>query len=562
MSAVSDHIQLAKSKETKYPPLFNKREWLYINDTTTQYDQGTSIIETTSLSNNDKFLDYNAAYLTVPILITLTNNTTAAGLAAPTNLRKSLGFKQSFLTMINSITVDLNGQSMVQQNQLIDIYNNFRLLTSESWTSKNRWSTIGFYPDLVSEAGLSTENNIYAPANTPANNSEFNEGLTERLSYINLDFTGLSLGTVANSAVQNLISNDQIKQLYLSHISKTGVGAVDVSSPFVQYSVKATIMLKDIHPLFEVIPISKSLNFKIQIFWNNSAFTATHSGVEAVAAVGDAPAVAAVPGGWSAQSAQYRAYNGTVPLMLNNWDYGFYGSMQNTILRTSIYVGDTCYDSTQKSVAPDLLTGSVGKQVELWVPAYQMLVDVDRDYSSSHNKTITYNDYYQFSLKGITAGATFNHLVSNGIANLKACLIVPMLSSLNNNVNVFDDGLPQSYAHISQFNIMVGGSNVLHQDSRYGFQQFNNEFFNEFGINGNQSPGIGSGLIDFKSWVKKPYYYVNCSRVPLEQQMTYRSLQITGTNSSALTMDYYIFAIYEKNFSLDIISGATEKIGL
>ena len=82
--------------------------------------------------------------------------------------------------MINSITVDLNGQSMVQQNQLIDIYNNFRLLTSESWTSKNRWSSIGFYPDLVSEAGYATANNKYAPANTPANNAESNEGLTER----------------------------------------------------------------------------------------------------------------------------------------------------------------------------------------------------------------------------------------------------------------------------------------------------------------------------------------------------------------------------------------------
>ena len=62
---------------------------------------------------------------------------------------------------------------------------------------------------------------------------------------------------VANSAVSNLIPLSQIKQLYLSHISNTGVGAVDVSSPFVQYSVKATIMLKDIHPLFEVMPISK-----------------------------------------------------------------------------------------------------------------------------------------------------------------------------------------------------------------------------------------------------------------------------------------------------------------
>ena len=134
MSSVSDHVQLSKSSELKYDSVFNKKEWLYINDTTTQYDQGTSIIETTSLSNNFKFFDYNAAYLSVPILITLTPNSASnTGLGAPSLLghSKSLGFKQSFLSMINSITVDLNGQSMFQQNQLIDIYNNLRLLTSE-----------------------------------------------------------------------------------------------------------------------------------------------------------------------------------------------------------------------------------------------------------------------------------------------------------------------------------------------------------------------------------------------------------------------------------------------
>ena len=128
-----------------------------------------------------------------------------------------------------------------------------------------------------------------------------------------------------------------------------------------------------------------------------------------------------------------------------------------------------------KSITTGLLTGAVGKQVELWVPAYQMLVDMDRNYSEGHNKIITFNDYYQFSLKGIAPNGTFNHLVSNGISNLKAWLIVPFLSSLNNNVNVFDDGLSQSFAHINQFNIMVGGSKVLHQDSRYGYQQFNKD---------------------------------------------------------------------------------------
>jgi hypothetical protein len=108
--------------------------------------------------------------------------------------------------------------------------------------------------------------------------------------------------------------------------------------------------------------------------------------------------------------------------------------------------------------------------------------------------------------------------------------------------------------HINNFNVLVGGSNVLHQDSRYTYQQFNNECHNKFGINGNQSTGLGSSLIDFKSWLKKPYYYVNCSRVPLEQH-AYRSLQIKGTNSSSLAVDYVIFAIYSKSFSLDVISG-------
>jgi hypothetical protein len=46
----------------------------------------------------------------------------------------------------------------------------------------------------------------------------------------------------------------------------------------------------------------------------------------------------------------------------------------------------------------------------------------------------------------------------------------------------------------------------------------------------------------------------------MEQQNAYRSLQIKGTNSSALAMDYLIFAVYSKSFSLDVISGNINKI--
>jgi len=64
--------------------------------------------------------------------------------------------------------------------------------------------------------------------------------------------------------------------LYVSHLSTKTAGS-STTSPVLQYSVKATIMLKDIHPRFEVMPISNSLIFKIQIFWNNSVATATHN---------------------------------------------------------------------------------------------------------------------------------------------------------------------------------------------------------------------------------------------------------------------------------------------
>jgi len=529
-----------KSQEKPYDSVFNKREWLYINDTTTSYDQGTSIIETTSLSNNSKYLDYNSAYLSVPLLVTLTSNTaTNTALSVDMPYMKSVSFKQSFLSMINSITVDLNGQQMIQQNQLIDIYNHFRLLTSESWTTQNRWSSIGFYPDVVESAGYATVNTEYAPLETTSNNGTLNIGLSERLQYV-LDDEGETFEGVATSVLTNLITQGELAKLYVSHISKKVAGGA-TQSPVLQYSVKASIYLKDIHPLFEVMPISKSLNFKIQIFWNNSVVNAEHDGSV-----------------WTGQASQYRAYNGTLPLMLNNFTDGFNSAPLGT-LRASVYVGDTCHDSTQKGLS-GVEGGSVGKQVELHVQAVQMLEDIESNYTLNSVRDISYNDYYQFTLRNIQGGDSFNHLVSNAISNLKAVLIVPQLNSLNNNVNVFDDGLPQLMGHINNFNVLVGGVNVLMQDSRYTFQSFNNEFFNEFGVNGNQSRGLGSSLIDYKSWLHKPYYYVNCSRVPMEQQKAYRSLQIKGMNSSVLPMDYVIYAIYEKNFKLHVVSGNIDKI--
>jgi hypothetical protein len=106
-----------------------------------------------------------------------------------------------------------------------------------------------FYPDVAESAGFSTADSIYAPAGQSANNDTLNVGLAERLGYI-LDDAGETFSGVATSPLSNLISKMELAKLYVSHVSNLTTGTADVKSLVVQYSVKATIMLKDIHPFF------------------------------------------------------------------------------------------------------------------------------------------------------------------------------------------------------------------------------------------------------------------------------------------------------------------------
>ena len=87
---------------------------------------------------------YNKAYLSVPLLVTLTGDVQMFDVA----------IKQSFLSLVNSITVDLNGTNVVQQNSLIDIVNHFQILTQESDVTRPRWATIGLGADLKERASL------------------------------------------------------------------------------------------------------------------------------------------------------------------------------------------------------------------------------------------------------------------------------------------------------------------------------------------------------------------------------------------------------------------------
>jgi hypothetical protein len=135
---------------------------------------------------------YREAYLSIPINLCLTTNAlfTVPSTVGPVATRNGfnainetslttltaggtvnvgtgcdyvLGMKNWFGSLFHSLTLDMNGTTIIQQTALINMVNMFRLQTTLSWGDvQTQGKTIGFYPDtaesfrVTSVAGATT----------------------------------------------------------------------------------------------------------------------------------------------------------------------------------------------------------------------------------------------------------------------------------------------------------------------------------------------------------------------------------------------------------------------
>ena len=139
------------------PSVFVKKDWLNILDNQNgNYNANQSVIDTSQLSNSNKYMSYREAYLSVPLLMTMS---TGAGQAAGVQDRflpqtainsadYAVGLKNWYGSLIHSLTLDYNGVTTIQQTPFCNMWNAFRLMTSLSWGDvMSQGDTIGFYPD-------------------------------------------------------------------------------------------------------------------------------------------------------------------------------------------------------------------------------------------------------------------------------------------------------------------------------------------------------------------------------------------------------------------------------
>ena len=569
MSADSLVYEMSNQMEAT-PSIFLKRDSLAILDNqNANYQGGQVVIDTSQLSNSNKYMNYREAYLTMPLLLTLTgaSGVIFAPATAATSADYALGLKNWYGSVIHSLTLDYMGTTIIQQTPLAGLWNSFKLMTTLSYQDiLSQGAEIGFYPDnssawsystAATTAGIGVCNNSNAPAfpvvsGAFANGDLYNEGFTKRQQYWNFDPAALTAPTTG-LAYSTLIGTSALNNLWKSYIFNKINGTAAPTAGVFQVAITAVVKLKHLHSFFERIPLLKGVFFKLTLTLNQTSVSFSSAGVGGILTL---TSVDSPVGGVSPiQIASASAGSGSVAC----FPAGAYIA--------NLSVGAICNNANQVSLAGGLVQQSpLGRSVLLNVPAYSFNPVYETAYLSSPIKTINYEDIYQYSvINTITAGGTFNQLITNGIANIRQILIVPFYSAADNGgiapiLSPFEGsgaGNTSPLVLFNNFNIQVSGQNLIYNSVRYEYEAFINQLYGVNAVNAGETDGMTSGLIGLNDFSKEYcYYYANASRMLPVEEAVPKSVNIIGTNQSLKNIDLYVFISYGVSVSVDCLTGA------
>jgi len=519
---------------------FTEKKWVYVNDNNSQNYSSQVVIDSTPLSNAGGYVNWSEGYILMPLVV---EATASAGLD-DANSHNMMGFKNGYWNMINSMSVEFNNQTIVQQTPFLNVFRSFKAHTSFSESDViNHGNEIGYALDTASSwsytqadnlSGRGIFNNEYAPPTeghaltTNWDLGSHNEGLRKRMENTNKFSSGKGKSSVVAEATRGL--------LYQSR-------CVSKSATSVVWEVYAKLRLKDLTDYFEKVPLLKGSTMRFLINTNQAEVSVT-------------PTTTNLP----AVQASVLSGN-TCPIMLTSQKAtsatasGGKNSLDATVaVKLSVDIVKSRQSGHQTSLT----------SCRLYAPLYKFNPLAEQRYLSlAPTKRVEYEDVFQYQFTGVNAGDTFNFLVSNGIADIQSVLVVPFLSSsANDGMNPFlspygTAGATPDPVPLQQFNILLSGVNLFLENSEYDFSAFSHHLASSNQLNGGLTTGLGSGLIgkfEFENLYR--YYYGNASRSLPSEEGVSRSVQIVGKNASAQQISLMVFVCFKRSMTVDIQTGA------
>ena len=523
---------------------FIEKKWVYVNDNNSQNYSSQVVIDSTPLANAGGYVNWSEGYILMPLVAELTSsqdmgaNVAAVELALDNNC---WAMKNGYWQMLNSMSIEFNNQTIVQQTPFLNVFRSFKAHTSFSQDDLvNHGDEIGYAFD-------SAKTWEFDAAQGVVNNSLRTSATATDINWE----SGVNEGLKSRSQIINVYNGEKNKVAVVSHLARGTQYQTHRQSPetllvgtrSVVWHIYAKLRLKDLSEYFEKCPMLKGSTMRFLINTNQVQVNfAVATGVVT-------PSTVSVLGG------------NTCPVQL-----GFGAGDEKSVLADGAYVFTLdIVKSRQASGSQSGLTSC-----RLYAPVYRFNPMAEQRYLSlSPTKKIEYNDVFQYQFNGIQAGQPFNFLVSNGIANIQSVLVVPFLSGLTTDdgngtagrrgvLSPFSSaGATPDPVPLSNFNILLSGVNLFLNNEDYDFEAFAHQLLSANQLNGNLTTGLTSGLIGRKEFNHLyRYYYGNASRsLPSEEGIS-KSVQIVGKNTSAKTIDLMVFVEFKRSMTIDITTGA------
>ena len=540
---------------------FVKREITYVNDNNNTNYNGIIKFESSSTANSGKWASYSEGYIVAPIVIALQSSVDITSTAGPNGMM--VGLKNGYYQFIHQVQVILENTTIIGNTPYTNFWINYKLMTTFSQSDVNKWgASLNFYVDSATSfqytsnatatawgCGL-TNNQIIFPttsnvtyATKATQYDYYNSGFLKRLQ--NTSFSPIATGGYGYNFFTSPTST------YKNYFTNNGG---TTTAMVYSWHILARWRLKDLNSFFQEVPLLRGGFFKIYITTNTSSMTLSITG-------------------------------GTPPTMsiTSTSNYSISGGATNPLMIASAAAGNPLNvvgaTTTVFTIACGIASATVGTtkigtqfftSCRLYVPVYTLNDDQEREYTADPVKTIEYNDIIQYTISNVGAAGTINSLLTNNLANAQELVIIPYLNTAVSNTtngtiitNQFEspfDSCPATtapLAALTNLNVQISGLNIWQEAQNYEFDTFINEVAPEGAINGGQSTGLTSGLIDELAWSNAyRYYVVNLSRrLNNGDELIGKSYQITGKNSSAVALDLYCFISYKRTITLEKLTG-------
>jgi len=559
---MADNFLYEASLMTDVPidPFLEKKN-VYVQDSmqTSAYT-GQIQLDLSQLSNSYQWIDFSSMTWELPFTIAIENLDTT-GIADMSAVINSYfcGLKNGAHQLVQSLTVNINNTAVVQLSNYLNHYIEYKLMTEMSEADIKKWgASMSFAPDSATSFQYASaadgpgftnnrpNSNVAVNYSTKAFKSTQNTGFSDRLrnvvdlsagvtdAWYNQSFGAGTLATSRTACATNYIP------YFTTPTANTAV-----------FYILATLRFKDLADIFDKMPLVRGTYVTAVLNYNSSAQTVSYV-VDTTTLSTSTPAITGLSNPLLISSAASNQPNAWMSSA---------GATKTASFFVSCNVG-TAKGATGTDYTNPLLGGRTRVNADL----YTMNPIFEERYLSLKTKDVYYTDVYSYLYQNqISAGSSFNFLVTNGISKPKSIIVIPYVSKSSNGalttVPIYQSPFASepgttSSIPVTDWNILVSGKTIFQQNFQWDYQQFLEELASINALNGGKSTGLTSGRISQQDFQFGYRYLVADLARRLPHDDLARSIQVIGRNNSAVAIDLLVLVEYSRKITIDLSSGS------